>query len=301
MKSYRKVLSKHIKESEYDLLYARSPAVLSVLVSSGVPTVLELHTIPKRNTKSFVNNCNKCKKVVALTTMMRDHLIKLGVDKKKIIVEGDAVDLSRFKKLPSKHNAKHHWDLPEDKPIIGYVGSLVTMDKVRKGVDHLVEAFSIMKKRHIPFFGWIVGGPENWQKKYHKLALTKGLSSEDFLFQDPIPSSQVPDALKAIDICVYPAPRSKKVYFQRDTSPLKLFEYLASGQPIVCADIPPVRDIVDKSMVNFVHPGSAKSLFGGIKEIMDKPNDAAKRAKKGLAKVNKHSWSERMKRIIQAC
>ena len=300
MHSYRGSLREYFADNEYDLLYVRSPQLLGQLHKTGIPVVLELHSLPRHGKSRFVAHCNKCKKVICLTTPMRDELAKWGVKKGKMIVEGDAVDLKRFSKLPSTKNAKHHFGLPEDRPIIGYIGSLVTMDKVEKGVNHLIKALIPLRKHdHSPYL-FVVGGPENWIERYRKMALHSGYTDHDFTFHGPVQAKLVPDAIAACDICVYPAPNNKKPYFKRDTSPLKLFEYAAAGKPIVCADLPPIRDVFSKKEVRFFHPGSESSLAGGIRELLEKPSVAKSHAAAALKIVKNHTWEKRMKRIMDS-
>jgi len=149
-------------------------------------------------------------------------------------------------------------------------------------------------------FVFVVGGPKAWAEKYRKAALVAGLPEHSFRFYGPVLSKLVPDAMAACDVLVYPAPAKQHPYFVRDTSPLKLFEYLASGRPVICADIPPVRDVVDKTIVRFVHPGSASSLAGGVRDVLDHPKEAEQRAKKGLEIVKHHTWTKRMERILKS-
>lgn len=300
MRAYRGSLREYFADNTFDLLYARSPQVLPALLKTGTPVVLELHTLPKRGRSRFVALCKKCKRIVCLTGPMRDELVQWGVPKASIIVEGDAVDLQRFAKLPTSKKAKHHYAIPDDRIVIGYVGSLVTMDTVQKGVEILIKAMPLLKQ-HIPnAFLFVVGGPDLWIQKYRKLALHTGLTDHDFLFHGAVSPKLVPDALAACDICVYPSPEPKHLYFKRDTSPLKLFEYLASATPVVCADIPPVRDVFTKEVVRFVHAGSVSSLAGGLRDVLDHPEDAKKRSAKGVKLVKNHTWQKRMKRIIDA-
>tara|TARA_Y100000310_G_scaffold71946_1_gene67870 strand:+ start:39092 stop:40264 length:1173 start_codon:yes stop_codon:yes gene_type:complete len=299
MKSYRGSLREYFADNKFDILYARSPQVLPALLKTGIPVVLELHTLPKRGRSRFTALCKKCKRVVCLTTPMRDELVSWGMPAKKIIVEGDAVDLERFEKLPAPKKAKHHFALPDDRLIIGYVGSLVTMDKVQKGVDILMKAMPSLKQHYPNVFLFVVGGPDNWIERYRKQALHLGLTDHDFLFHGSVRPKLVPDAIAACDICVYPSPVPKHQYFKRDTSPLKLFEYLAAGKPVVCADIPPVRDAVDKTLVRFVHPGSVSSLSGGIRDVLEHPKEAKERSAKGLKMIKNHSWKKRMERILR--
>ncbi|MBM3230725.1 glycosyltransferase family 4 protein [Candidatus Peregrinibacteria bacterium] len=298
MRSYRKSLRNILSKRRFDLLYARSPVILPTLVESGMPVIIELHTLPRRGKSGFVKWCNRCKRVVCLTTPMRDALVGWGVAKKKTMIEGDAVDLARFAKPLAKSAAKKHHRLPADSVVVGYVGSLVTFDRLQKGVDLLVRALARMKKQHVPVFGFIVGGPVKWSERYRKLGYSLGLTHHEVQFHVALPSKQVPSALAACDILVYPAPASKHPYFRRDTSPLKLFEYMAAGVPVVCADIPPVRDVVDATMVRFAEPGSLASIAGGIKHILEKPKEAAARAKKAKEAMKEYTWEKRMKRIL---
>ncbi len=299
MKSFRDALKKHLIENKYDLLYTRSHHVLPALLRFKMPVVIELHAIPKRGTKKFIDLCKQCKRVVALTSPMRDELVQLGVSKAKIIVEGDAVDLDRFSKFPQSKKARHHFDVPDGIPVVGYVGSLVTMDKLEKGVDLLIKAMVNLKKTHHHAFLLVVGGPKDWSEKYRLQAIHAGLTDDNMQFYGPVPHKLIPDAIAACDMCIYPVPKSKHKFFSRDTSPLKLFEYLAAGKPIICGDIPPVRDVVSKDCVQFVEPGSVTSLGGALRDAIDRPDAGKKRAKKGLEVVKKYTWEKRMARILR--
>jgi glycosyltransferase involved in cell wall biosynthesis len=300
MHSYRKALKTYFTSHNFDIAYVRSPAILPAVLAAKVPVVLELHSLPKRNQKAFVSRCNQCKKVVCLTSPMAKELVKLGVKKSKIIIEGDAVDLERFAKMPSAKSARHHFGLPDDRRIVGYVGSFVTMDKIEKGVHLIIDSLVTMRKNKEDVHGFFVGGPLEWAHKYRKIALAKGLREDDFTFHGMVPSKLVPDAIAACDVCVYPAPEPKKAFFARDTSPLKVFEYLAAGRPVVSADIPPLHGVLTKETVRLVHPGSVTSLTGGIREVLAKKSEAKARTARGLKLVQKHSWEKRMKRILDA-
>lgn len=299
MRSYRKALTRYFASNKFDLLYARSAHVLPALLATKKPVILELHTLPRRGKQKFVTQCNACKKVVCLTSTMRKELESWGVKRSKLLVEGDAVDLERFAKLPSVKKAKHHFHVPEDIPVAGYVGSLVTMDKLSKGVEVLIEAAAKVRKTEKKFFVFVVGGPESRIDMLRKQAIDAGLTDHDFLFYGPVPPKLVPEAITACDVCVYPAPAKKHPFFLRDTSPLKLFEYAAAGKPIVCADLPPVRDVFSKETVRFVEPGSAASLIGGITDVLTKKADAKKRATKAKARMKNHTWKKRMERILK--
>lgn len=300
MWSYRRALRKFLKNHKADLFYCRSWKVLDPMLATGIHIILELHTLPRRGLRQFVKQCNACWKVVCLTSPMRDEVVRMGVELDRVIVEGDGMDLARFSDPEIKRYAftKEKFELPFDCPIVGYVGSFVTQNNLEKGVCEIVEALAILKKKEKRVFGWFVGGIDRddyYGNKAENLGLKKGI---DFKFEGPMFSQWVSSVLSLCDIYVYPAPRSNHPYFIRDTSPLKLFEYLAAGKPIVCANLPPVRDIVDETMVTFCTPGDSKSLADAITWVLDHPAEAQEKARKGKEHVKKFDWVERMKRIL---
>ncbi|MCK5017823.1 MAG: glycosyltransferase [Candidatus Peribacteraceae bacterium] len=296
---YKRALKRFLSLHKFDLLYARSSLLLPQLVESNIPVIAELHIIPNRFLNRFVFALNKCVLVVSLTTPMRDALISLGVDKEKVIVEGDGVLLNRFTALENAQSIREYYGLPKNKKILGYVGSLVTRNTIEKGVIEILEAISVLEKQGMAICGFIVGGPKDWKLKYMKHARSLGLSDENVIFADRVPVSKVSSLLHACDVLVYPAPASLHPYFMRDTSPLKMFEYLASGKEIVCADIPPLRDVVSEESVSLFSPGDSTGMASAISKVFFQDISVSDSKKKKRAELAKwYNWKNRMERII---
>lgn len=301
MWSYRRALREFFKSYPTDIFYCRSWEVLDPILETHTRTILELHTLPRHGLRKFVEQCNRCWKVVCLTSPMWEEVVRMGVERDRIIVEGDGVVLERFSDDVVKKFGftKAQCELPERVPIIGYVGSFVTQNNLEKGINELIESLVILKKENKRVFGWIVGGIDRDDYYSNKAESCKLKKDIDFQFYGPVFSQWVPSVLSLCDICVYPAPRSTHPYFMRDTSPLKLFEYLASEKPIVCADLPPIRDIVDEATVTFSVPGDPKSLADAIAWVLEHPAEAQEKARKGREHVKRFDWGERMKRILR--
>ena len=298
MRSYGRRLVHRLTGSGVDPLHEPSPPLLPALLSTGIPVAIELHALPRYGRRAFVRRCNQCALVVCLTSLMRLELERWGVDPSRMVVEGDGVDLRPFAQLPSAEEAKEQAEVPASRTIIGYVGSLPTGDGKDKGVDELLHAVELLNRReqHRGFL-WIVGGPEKARRAYQELAGHMEMQG-DVRFEGAVPASAVPGCIAACDVCVYPAPASDDPYFRRDTSPLKLFEYLAAGKPVVCAALPPVLDVVDGSTVRLCPPGDPQALMEAIDDVLSNPKDAAERAARGKEAVRTHSWDERMKRVL---
>lgn len=312
MRSYAKALRSFLTRQNADLLYTRSSALLPSLLKTTMPVILELHTLPRRSA-SFVRNCGACRRVVCLTAPMRDELAAWSVDPSKVTVEGDGVDPKRFAQMPSSADARKEWRLPMDRKIAVYVGSLITRGTIEKGVRELLEAVSLLKEkekggeegkeskeskegqRQEEIFCWIIGGPRDQVDRYRAIAQKLGLGDDDVRFEGPVQNVRVVSALAAADVGVYPAPPSQHPFFLRDTSPLKIFEYLAAGKPTVCADLPPLRGVIDPSLVHFCTPGDAPALARAIAEALDHPQMNEEKRKALLAHT---SWDARMERIL---
>lgn len=286
-----------LRTHTFDIVYTRSAALLPALLRMGPPVVLELHGLLRWGRRRFVRRCNRCRLVVCLTSPMRDALVSWGVDAKRVIVEGDAVDLRRFASMPEKESARMHWQLPSnERMIVGYVGRLKTLG-MEKGVADLLQALVALRSTG-RFFGFIVGGPETDRLQYERMATDLGLTSEDVRFTGAIPAQDIHSALAACDVLTMPFPDLP--HYRFNMSPLKMFEYMAARRPIVTSDLPTVRDVLSEETAVFCEPGNPSSIANALQWIADHPEQAAQRAAQARHLVERHTWEERMRRILNA-
>ncbi len=294
-KSLRNILSE--RKKDFDLLYTRTPEILSSLTGHGVPVVVELHKIPRRGQSAFLRQLRKCKLIVALTGPMRTELIHMGVSDVPVIVEGDAVDLHDFESLPEPADTRASLGIADGVPLIVYAGQLKSMG-LSNGIPELLSALEILTERGLDFRAVIAGGPE---KEKDKFASSLPEDVRRFVtFTGHLPHVKIPTLLTAADVLVYPAPKSAHSFYQRDTSPLKLFEYMAALRPVISADLPPIRDIADDTMLTFVPAGDSEALATAIRMTLEEPEEALKKARLAYDHVKQFTWEKRMKRIFDA-
>lgn len=292
------LLRRNIRRSNasgFNLLYTRSPALLSTLLSLGPPVILELHQLPRRGRRRFVARCNRCRAVACLTSSMRATLARWGVDEARLLTAGDAVDLSRFTHMPTQTDARMQLALPSGRPVVGYVGRLTTLGK-EKGISELLKATKMLASTR-PVFLLIVGGPASDVERYRAQAHELGLTHDDVLFTGEIPARDVPSALAASSVLTMPFP--DQPHYRFSMSPLKMFEYMASGRPIITSDLPTVRDVLSEESAYFCEPGSAADLARAIDEVLGDGERAAQRAERARLLATEHSWEKRMQRILR--
>mgnify|MGYP003385817024 CR=1 FL=1 len=105
-------------------------------------------------------------------------------------------------------------------------------------------------------------------------------------------------ALASADVVVVPN-SAKHPASARYTSPMKLFEALASGARVVASDVPAIREVVDEASVWFFTPDDAAALARTIREALADPHVEEKlTAARALAQ--KYSWRARAATILQS-
>jgi glycosyltransferase involved in cell wall biosynthesis len=78
------------------------------------------------------------------------------------------------------------------------------------------------------------------------------------------------------------------------TSPLKLFEYMASGRPIVASDLPAMREVLrHEHNALLFEPGNAPALTAAIRRIKEDPDLGARMARQAYADVHAYTWDAR--------
>ncbi len=210
-----------------------------------------------------------------------------------IFVFPDAVDFNEFNISLSKAECRQELNLPQDKKIVLYSGHLYAW----KGADILLEAareYSTSNTQHPTLFVF-VGGTEKDIENYKLKA--KSYKLENVLFAGHRPHSEIPKWLKAADILVLPNSAKEEIsrFF---TSPLKLFEYMASGTPIIASDLPSIREIVSEKEVLFFEPDNAHNLADKIKYAFEHEDEMHRKAEFAKQKVQNYTWSKRAESIL---
>lgn len=173
---------------------------------------------------------------------------------------------------------------------VGFVGTL----KPWHGVDVLLEGFARIARVDVGACLRLVGdGPQ--REALAEQAEQLGVREQVDLVGAVAPQD-MPGELAAMDVAVAPYPELPDFYF----SPLKLYEYLAAGLPVVASDIGPCADILDGGALGvLVTPGDATELAAVLAGLR---SDAVLRHELGRAgrqaAVDRYDWSLVVARIL---
>jgi glycosyltransferase involved in cell wall biosynthesis len=178
------------------------------------------------------------------------------------------------------------------RPRVGYVGQLYP----GKGLEIIRElaAQASWAEFHI------VGGQE---QTVAQLRQDPTLPS-NMRFHGFVPPSEAEKLVLAFDIVLAPYQREVQIAGGGETaawmSPLKLFTYMAARRPIICSDLPVLREIIQHG-----HNGllvAADDPKAWVTALRDLCSDSARRTQLGetayMDFLTRHTWRERATRVL---
>jgi|CXWL01.1.fsa_nt_gi glycosyltransferase involved in cell wall biosynthesis len=256
----------------------------SALAFLGAPLYSEMHggkpkTIAQR---ALFNNAQG---IIAINKIIAKELKdKFPKSSTRYLVEPNGVDVSKFSQI-EKHEARAQLGLPHGVPIVLYLGRFFEW----KGLEILPAAAILTPSVH-----WqLVGGDEKDFTHIVKMVLP-----DNMFFAGSRLHSEVPVWFAAADaLLVLGTVRDMQSY--RYTSPMKLFEYLASGSPIIASNTPAIREIVSESEVSFYEPDDAENLARVLESVLTQGSGIALKNEAAQRLAKKSSWSARAARIVQ--
>ncbi|HET7481642.1 MAG TPA: glycosyltransferase family 4 protein [Actinomycetota bacterium] len=285
-------------KSAPDLYYTRDPAVAHWTTRRGLPTLFEIHGIPERVRKRWVVAAlrrPRLERTAVLTTALERMVVDLGAPPSRVVVAPDGVDAARFRNLPDRSQARAHLSLPDDRPIVGYVGRFQTMG-MEKGITDLIGAAARIEGALRPRV-LCVGGPLDGVPGYERYASNVGLSRDDVVFHDRVPPSEVPLWIRACDVVTIPWPATNfSMYF---TSPMKLFEYMAAGAAIVASDLPALRDVLrHEENALLTPPDDVDGLARTLQRLLSDYDLRLRIATRAQQESAGYEWTSRAARIF---
>lgn len=223
--------------------------------------------------------------IVSITEAMKKEVQEVYPG--PILTAPDAVSIELFDIPLSKEEARHNVGLPLDKKIVVYAGSI---REPWKGVGILYEA---AREFDDTYCFIIVGGKPHYVDEFKN---SYG-SRSNVRMVGHVPHANVPVYLKAADVLVIP--NSAKAEISRiSTSPMKLFEYMAAGRPIVATDLPSLREVLNEHNAFLVKPDDVEALAKGIRRAVEGDEESASRVTTARIDVEKYTWDKRAKYIL---
>jgi glycosyltransferase involved in cell wall biosynthesis len=286
--------------NKYCIIYTRNPELVWLFKLRGYRVGYECHDWFNKNKKLSLFFLRKCDYIITTNNFIRKEFINHGFGRKKVLTSPNGIDLKKFDIGIDKERALKIIDIDEGmrrlifgKKILLYTGSFRTMG-VDKGIKEILEALKFINNDNLVFVA--VGGSKGDIEYYKRLSKELKIGNQAFFF-----SRQTQDKLalwqKAADILLMPFPA--KAHYQYFMTPLKMFEYMASGKPIIASDLPSIREILNEKNCLFCRPGDSKDLAKKIKYVLSNISFFRKVAIHARRDVENYTWEKRAKKILE--
>lgn len=253
---------------------------------SRARVIFEVHDYPEHWKRAYQLLFRRAALVIATNDWKyRTLLAEFPETVGKMVMERNAVDFSRFGGNATREECRRIVGIPEKDRTVLYTGHLYSW----KGVDTLISA-----GRNMPDIRFVfVGGTPEESVRYRE----ENKEFKNITFMGHVPHNEVFHWQGAADVLVLPNTAREHIsaYY---TSPMKLFEYMASYRPIVASRIPSIEELLDEQTAYFFEPDNAVSLEKALRSVFADPEEAAKRAVKARERVETHSWSARAARLL---
>ena len=272
-------------DSPHPLLFARLVGAQCVCEVNGEPVSdwPETDRTFKRRLKHRLASfaLSRCDRVVVLTEGLRDLVIRrYRVAPERVVVLPSGTDTRLF--FPQDSTAcRRRIGLGLDREYIGFVGSFYRY----QGLQCLLEAMAIIRRTvpsvHLLLVGDGEAAPELKQQA-DRLVLNPCIT-----WAGRITYQEVPTWIGAMTLCVAPFRGDRG-----ETSPVKIFDYLGCGKPVIASAIPSVSaTFAQETGVALVPPDDPEALAQAVLALLKDPDRQIRMAAMGRHFVeHRFSW-----------
>jgi glycosyltransferase involved in cell wall biosynthesis len=277
------------------LVYTRHPQAAAAAGLRGLPTILEVHDFPngrmaKRLLRLFLQSRGARRLVAVSDALLRDLQRVFPLPPAPFaVVERDGVDLERFTDLPSPEAARATLGLP-DRFTAGYTGHLYA----GRGIDTILGMAARLPAVHFLLAG---GRDADVERVRGESAGLDNVTLAGF-----IPNTALPTYQAACEVLLMPYGEKISASSGGDIapylSPMKLFEYLASGRAVLSSDLPVLREVLDESNAVLLPPGDIEAWADAVGALESDPARRKRLGEAGRSAASRYSWRARAERIL---
>lgn len=285
------IYERHALFSVSGMTYARKQGVASIL-EVNAPLIDEqkkyrtlVHQDKAREwtDKAFAHAAT----IIAVSKEVGDYVSKTLFSAGKIYIVPNGVNVQRFQEIRLKAR-----DPDVNSFTIGFVGTL----KPWHGLPLLISAFKRLQQDSKNCRLLIVGdGPERegLVKQLEEMKLKDAVE-----FTGQVSPSEIPKWLALMDVAVAPYPILENFYF----SPLKVYEYMAAGLPVVASRAGQMETLIEDGVNGIlVQPNDINDLFQGLNRIRRDPQWGRSLGEAARKTVSmKHTWEAALEQILSA-
>lgn len=272
------------------LVHTRDPRIAALCSKRSIPFILEFHDEDYQDPAHWEGidfSASSCKAAIAITTSVAAGLMSLGLPKDKILVQNSGAN---GRAATDRFQAASRW---REALLDGWFERLVVYSgglQTERGVEHIMWA-----AKALPNYMFVLcGGHQSDISRLESLLRACGVTNVKL--PGYMPFENVCEIQQAADVLLFTRSAASRAAV---TSPLKFFEYLLSGRPIVSAGIPALQTILTHNLDTFAYEaGSSSSLIDAIAAAVANRAWGPERSLPNITLGLDYVWEARQRRIM---
>ncbi len=226
-------------------------------------------------------NIRRAPLVLAINRSLRQYTIQMGAEPDRTRVLPAGVELDRFVVPGNGSAVRKRLGFGERDLVLFFMGWVYPFSGLREIAQRLTGGEGLEDQIKL----LVVGKGESWSEL---VRLSKVAGAENRIkLVDFKPYSEMPSYLAAADICLLPA---RNVPTMRNIVPIKMYEYLAAGKPVIATRLP--------GLVEEFGEGNGVVYVNGPAEVLPKASELARQGNLrklgefGRAFVSENDWTK---------
>jgi glycosyltransferase involved in cell wall biosynthesis len=269
------------------LVHSRNWNFVKAAIKNGIPAIYEHHHHEEKPFDPEIVKNPLLQIAVTVVDTIRESMIKNGMPPEKVIKLHNGFNRLFMERQPEKA-AEWRQKLLGDahQKLVIYAGALQQF----KGIDVLIDVAKEMP--NVQFV--CAGGKPTEVEYYQQLVQEKQIHNIKFLGY--ILHNDLASLLQAADILAHPHCSGKAATF---TSPLKLFDYFASGTPIVATEIPSLTEFQNtKAIAAWCEPDNPNKFAQSLQRVLETHPRKLEGYPDSIEFVKQFSWENRAAKIL---
>lgn len=261
--------------------------LVKTAIKAGIPVIYEREHDQKSKYEPEIVKNPLFQVAITVADSVRENMIENGMPPEKIVKLHLSFNRSFLERNLQEVQQWRRKLVESDRQyLVVYSGGLYKF----KGVDLLIDVAQTLP--HIQFV--FAGGSESQLQQYRQLVRDKRISNVTFLGY--VKHCSLPSLLQAADLLAHPHCSGEASIF---TSPLKFFEYLASGTPIVATEILPLLEFKNANIpVSWCEPDNPVSYADCLQKALDLYPRKVDGYSTQMDFARQFSWENRVDKIM---
>jgi len=264
----------------------------------GFPVILELHDRPSgrlgpRLFREFIRYPGR-KRLLVITEALLERVQQQYhwlPSQDMVQIAPNGTELERYANLPRPEEARRLLGLPQTLTVV-YSGSFYT----GRGLDLLLQ---LAHDFPTVLFLWVGGRPQDileWKNRLNNMGL-RNVHLTGFVENSRLPLYQA-----AGDVLLMPYEQaisgSSGGNSAEICSPMKMFDYLACGRPILASDLPVFHEVLNERNAVFCPPQDSVAWSKALELLLKDADRRQRLGKQAKADAARYTWRSRAERAL---